>query len=57
MRSSDLGINNNARYDFKQLVCNMNIDGTDYEFTIQYEIDLQLNILKIIIQKLKSHLI
>ncbi|MFZ7819451.1 helix-turn-helix domain-containing protein [Staphylococcus haemolyticus] len=46
MRSSDLGINNNARYDFKQLVCNMNIDGTDYEFTIQYEIDLQLNILK-----------
>lgn len=46
MRSSDIGINNNARYDFKQLVCNMNIDGTDYEFTIQYEIDLQLNILK-----------
>lgn len=46
MRSSDLGIYNNARYDFKQLVCNMNIDGTDYEFTIQYEIDLQLNILK-----------
>ncbi|MEJ7208679.1 MULTISPECIES: helix-turn-helix domain-containing protein [Staphylococcus] len=46
LRSSEVGVDYNASYDFKQLVCNMNIDGTEYEFSVQYEIDLQLNILK-----------
>lgn len=46
LRSSELGVDYNNRYDFKRLACSINIDGNNYDFSVHYEIDLQLNILK-----------
>lgn len=46
IRSSDLGINYNASYDKKILICSIDIDGEKKEFYFPYEIDVKMHVLK-----------
>ena len=46
IRSSDLGINYNASYDKKILICSIDIDGEKNEFYFPYEIDIKMHVLK-----------